>query len=336
MPALAITTSSRPNRARAASTAALTWAESVTSVSCQAARAPSAAAPARRPGSDTPARNTLAPSAARARAVAIPIEPSPPVMSAVLPASRSMRFSCVKPPGRGCCRPGARRRPCPVGWRFPCHLACVGGKEVASREMTVLSRYMGGVRPGAGFESPAAMRHRWLAGIFAVFAAWAVAVALVSNDNVHQTWGQMAAVGYGLALAAVLLLRHSRTADIALGLAFLGGLVVPLGWLAAHGLRQPEGDVVARSAWDLIHHGTPYATPKMLAGATAPDSYNPYLPVMALFGLPRAFFNLGLLTDPRVWFGVVFIAVFWLALRHGGAPDPGPRAPLVAGRPAVA
>ena len=44
----------------------------------------------------------------------------------------------------------------------------------------------------------------------------------------------MAAVGYGLALAVVLVLRHTRTADIALGLAFLGGLLVPLGWLAAH------------------------------------------------------------------------------------------------------
>jgi hypothetical protein len=180
------------------------------------------------------------------------------------------------------------------------------------------------------------MRRRWLAGIFAVFAAWAVAVALVSNDNVHQTWGQMAAVGYGLALAVVLLLRHSRTADIALGLAFLGGLIVPLAWLAAHGLRQPEVDVVARSAWYLIHHGTPYANPKMLAGATDPDSYNPYLPVMALFGLPRAFFNLGLLTDPRIWFGVVFIGVFWVALRQGGARDPGRWTLLVAGSPVIA
>jgi hypothetical protein len=180
------------------------------------------------------------------------------------------------------------------------------------------------------------MRRRWLAGIFAVFTAWAVAVALVSNDNVHQTWGQMAAVGYGLALAAVLLLRHSRTADIALGLAFLGGLVVPLAWLAAHGLRQPEVDVVARSAWYLIHHGTPYANPNVLAGATDPDAYNPYLPVMALFGLPRAFFNLGLLTDPRVWFGVVFIGVFWLALRQGGARHPGRWTLLVAGSPVIA
>src|SRR3984885_13337004 len=195
---------------------------------------------------------------------------------------------------------------------------------------------MGGVRPGAGFESPAAMRRRWLAGIFAVCALWAILVAVISNDHVHQIWGEMAAVGYGLALAVVLVLRHARTADIALGVSFLGGLVMPLGWLAAKGLWQPEVGVVANSGWSLIHQGTPYADPAVLAGTSNADAYNPYLPVMALFGLPRAFFNLGLLTDPRVWFGVVFLVVFWLAMREGGARDPGRWAILVAGTPVIA
>jgi hypothetical protein len=58
--------------------------------------------------------------------------------------------------------------------------------------------------------------------------------------------------------------------------------------------------------------------------------------VMALFGLPRAIFDGGLLTDPRVWFGLVFLAVFWLALRQGGARDPGRWAILVAGSPVIA
>src|SRR5712671_1163381 len=121
--------------------------------------------------------------------------------------------------------------------------------------MTVLSRYMGGVRPGAGFESPAAMRRRWLAGIFAVSAIWAILVAVFSSDHVHQLWGEIAAVGYGLALVIVLVVRHARTADIALGLSFLGGLLVPLGWLAAKGLEQPEVWVVADSGMSLIRHG---------------------------------------------------------------------------------
>jgi len=187
------------------------------------------------------------------------------------------------------------------------------------------------------------MRRRWLAGIFAVSAIWAILVAVFSSDHVHQIWGEMAAVGYGLALVIVLVLRHSRTADIALGLSFVGGLIAPLGWMAAHsdaatgkGLLQPEVWVVARSGISLLHQGTPYANAALLAGTQNPNAYNPYLPVMALFGLPRAFFDLGLLTDPRVWFGAVFLVIFWLALREGGARDPGRWAVLVAASPVIA
>jgi Glycosyltransferase family 87 len=187
------------------------------------------------------------------------------------------------------------------------------------------------------------MRRRWLAGIFAVSAIWAILVAVFSNDHVHQLWGEMAAVGYGLAVVTVLLFRHARTADIALALGFLGGLIVPLSWLAAHsnaltgrGLLQPEVWVVAGSGASLIHHGTPYTAAAVLAGTQDPNAYNPYLPVMALFGLPRTFLNLGLLTDPRVWFGAVFLVVFWLALRHAGARDPGRWTVLVAATPVIA
>jgi hypothetical protein len=180
------------------------------------------------------------------------------------------------------------------------------------------------------------MRRRWLAGIFAVSVLWAILVAVISNDHVHQLWGEMAAVGYGLALAVVLVLRRARTGDIALGAAFLGGLIMPLGWLAASGEWQPEVGVVANSGWALIHQGTPYADPAVLAGTTNVDAFNPYLPVMSLFGLPRAFFDLGLLTDPRVWFGAVFLLVFWFALREGGARDPGRWAILAAGSPVIA
>jgi Glycosyltransferase family 87 len=180
------------------------------------------------------------------------------------------------------------------------------------------------------------MRRRWLVGIFAVSVIWAILVAVFSTDHVHQIWGEIAAVGYGLALLVVLVLRHSRTADVALGLAFLGGLLVPLGYLAARGLMQPEVWVVADSGASLIHHGTPYTDASVLAGTQNPNAYNPYLPVMALFGLPRAFFDLGLVTDPRIWFGVVFLVVFWIALRHAGARDPGRWTVLVAATPVIA
>jgi hypothetical protein len=180
------------------------------------------------------------------------------------------------------------------------------------------------------------MRRRWLAGIFAVSVIWAILVALFSSDSVHRLWGVMAAIGYGLALLAVIAVRNARVSDVALGLSFVGGLLAPLAWMAAKGLEQPEVWVVARSGSMLLHQGTPYTSAAALAATTDPNAYNPYLPVMALFGLPRAIFDGGLLTDPRIWFGVVFLAVFWLALRQGGARHPGRWAILVAGSPVIA
>jgi Glycosyltransferase family 87 len=180
------------------------------------------------------------------------------------------------------------------------------------------------------------MRRRWLAGIFAVSVAWAVLVGVFSSNSVHRLWGVMAACGYALALLTVLAVRNARAADVAVGLSFAGALLAPLTWMAAKGLEQPEVWVVARSGSMLLHQGTPYTSAAALAATQDPNAYNPYLPVMALFGLPRAIFDGGLLTDPRIWFGVVFLAVFWLALRQGGARHPGRWAILVAGSPVIA
>jgi hypothetical protein len=40
-----------------------------------------------------------------------------------------------------------------------------------------------------------------------------------------------------------------------------------------------------------------------------------------VFGVPQALLGHGLLTDPRVWFGIVFLGVFAFALRVAGARD---------------
>src|SRR5215472_6711451 len=192
-----------------------------------------------------------------------------------------------------------------------------------------------GVDLGAGWHSPAAMPRRWLAGVFGVSAVFAALVAIFSSDSVHQLWGAMAACGYGLAVAAVLGWRK-RGADLALGLSFCGALLLPLAWMAAHALEQPEVAVVATSAMSLIHHGSPYASVAALKGTQNPNAYNPYLPLMTLFGLPRAVIGGGALTDPRVWFGVVFLVVFWLALRNGGARHPARWMVLVAASPVIA
>jgi uncharacterized membrane protein len=194
---------------------------------------------------------------------------------------------------------------------------------------------MGGLRLGALWQSPAAMPRRWLACAFGAFAIFAALVAIFSTDHVHQLWGSMAACAYGLAFLAVLVSKE-RGADVAIWLALAGALVLPLAWLAANSLEQPEVAVVAGSAASLIHHGTPYPDPTTLAATQNPNAYNPYLPVMALFGMPNALFGADLLTDPRVWFGAVFLLVFWYALRRGGARDPLRWAVLIAGSPVIA
>jgi hypothetical protein len=165
--------------------------------------------------------------------------------------------------------------------------------------------------------------------VFAVSAIYAGAVALVSSDPVHRLWGDMAACGYGVALIAVLAFwglpekypeRARWGADLAIVAALVGALIVPLVTMAKRGLQQPEVAVVARSALMLIHQGTPYKSASVLASTTDPNAYNPYLPVMALFGLPRALSG-GALTDPRIWFGLAFLAIFGWALRAGRARD---------------
>lgn len=188
------------------------------------------------------------------------------------------------------------------------------------------------------------MPRRWLAGILAGSAVYAVAVIVVSTDDVHRTWGAIAACGYALALLAALAsslfskafprIRDYAT-SAAVVLAFAGGLVIPTGWLITHGLMQPEVAVIARSGAGLIHHGAPYASAASLAGTTDPNAYNPYLPVMALFGVPRALADVPF-TDPRIWFAVAFAVIFWLALRRAGARDAVRWTALVTGSPVIA
>jgi hypothetical protein len=166
--------------------------------------------------------------------------------------------------------------------------------------------------------------------MLAASAGYAGILALTSTEPVHRLWGEIAAGGYAVALLAVFV------TDLALLAALLGGLVVPLTVLAARNMRQPEVDVIARAAYLLVHHGTPYESTAQLAATTDPNAYNPYLPVMALFGLPRALFGGGLLTDPRTWFALAFIAAFAVALRVGGAADVWRWTALVTASPVVA
>jgi Glycosyltransferase family 87 len=176
----------------------------------------------------------------------------------------------------------------------------------------------GGDRPGRpGRLAPDVIGRRWLVAGLVACAVYAGGVALLSSSVVERPWGLIAAPCYALS-AVVAALWRRRGTDAALALSLAGGLAAPLGWLAARGVQQREVNVIARGAWLLLHHGTPYRSVAMLAHTQNPDAYNPYLPAMEVFALARAVWGDHPLTDPRIWFAVAFIVVFWLALRVTG------------------
>jgi hypothetical protein len=152
---------------------------------------------------------------------------------------------------------------------------------------------------------------------YALFAVYAGGVALFSGPGNDRSWGIWAAFGYAAAaaLAAAWPSRRGRQAALVASLA--GGLVAPLTWLATQAPATPDVVVVTRSAALLLHHATPYLPSAQLAhgGWLA---YNPYLPVMAIFGLPRALGLPGLAGDPRPWLAVATLLLLAAAFRAAG------------------
>jgi len=183
--------------------------------------------------------------------------------------------------------------------------------------------------------SPARVPRSWLTGLFAASAAYAILMALVTSNPLHRTWGIFAACSYLLAAMVVLVLK-ARGVDAALLISLAGALVLPLGLMAADRLQQPEVRVINKSASLLVHHGTPYLGPAALAAAHSPNIFDPYLPLMTLFGVPRALLGFSVLTDPRIWFGVGFMVIFAAALTVVGARDVVRWTVLVTASPVIA
>ena len=183
--------------------------------------------------------------------------------------------------------------------------------------------------------SPARVPQSWLTGLFAASAAYAMLMALVTSHALHRTWGIFAACSYLLA-ARVVLIFKARGVDSALLISLAGALVLPLGLMAADRLQQPEVRVINKSAALLVRHGTPYLGPAALAAAHSPNIFDPYLPLMTLFGVPRALLGFSVLTDPRIWFGVGFMVIFAAALTVVGARDVVRWTVLVTASPVIA
>jgi hypothetical protein len=150
--------------------------------------------------------------------------------------------------------------------------------------------------------------------LLSVSAIYALLVALLSGEPLHRLWGAWACAGYAAAALIAAVWRSGRGAAAAAAASLAGALVGPLVQLAAQGRNMPEDSVVEHAAALLLHQGSPYA---LTAQQALPGflRYNPYLPVMTIFGLPHALAGPGVLTDPRLWAGVVFAGLAALALR---------------------
>ena len=175
---------------------------------------------------------------------------------------------------------------------------------------------------------------RGAAVLLATSALFACAVALFSTNPPERLWGMLAAGPYGV--AAIAALAGRRGPRIAVAISVAGALIVPLAWMASSGRGQPEVSVVIHSAGLFLHQGTPYQGAHAVATAHNPYVYNPYLPALAVFGVPHALFGGGLLTDPRLWFGVVFVLGFAGTLALSGVSRPWLWTAVVSASPVIA
>ncbi|MFG2905809.1 hypothetical protein ACGF13_12190 [Kitasatospora sp. NPDC048286] len=141
----------------------------------------------------------------------------------------------------------------------------------------------------------------WWCGGWLAAAGWAGAFPLVSGLGPHRSWGAWAAGGYLLAALVVATARR-RGPELSVAVAAVGAVLVPLLVLVPTGQGQSEVGVIERSGSLLLHTGTPY-----LADPQSVEEYDPYLPGMALLGLPRALLGGSPLGDARLWCAAVFL-----------------------------
>jgi hypothetical protein len=155
---------------------------------------------------------------------------------------------------------------------------------------------------------------------YAAFTAYA-AVAAVFSVGRDQVWAIWAACGYAVALFMMWRWPSRRVRMAAVLVSVALAVLAPLLWLSVAYPLEDGMNVIDRSAGLLLHHGTPYLS---AAQVTSWLSYNPYLPVMTLFGLPYAAGLGGLAGNSGVWIAVGTViplaAAFWIAVPHRGCP----------------
>jgi phosphatidylinositol alpha-1,6-mannosyltransferase len=142
---------------------------------------------------------------------------------------------------------------------------------------------------------------------FAVCTVYAGAE--IFTGHADGTWGTWAVGAYALTTVLFLVTR-GWLAPLAVAIA--GAFLGPLAWMI---LKVPDTStaevvVIDRSSDYLAAHGTPYLPASLI---TDWQHYNPYLPLMELFGLPREMGFPGLLADPRVWTSLLTVVALTAA-----------------------
>jgi hypothetical protein len=185
--------------------------------------------------------------------------------------------------------------------------------------------------------------------LYGASALFALITIFTSTNALYQVWGRMAltpfafgavasaALWYALRRArrrraALTATQHRRAWLARLTLAvcvFAGSLAIPLGfeilWRfdgVAGSHLQPEVQVVEKGGQDLVKGQDPYHTLVKLPHAVkyhAPGEPNyagflPYLPVMAVLGIPSDIWPNNGLSDARIFFCITTLAVAAVAL----------------------
>jgi hypothetical protein len=143
---------------------------------------------------------------------------------------------------------------------------------------------------------------------YALFLAFATIDAIGSAGE-DRVWAIWAICGYAAALLVLWRWGHRAAAAlVSVALAVLA----PLLWLSVAFPLEDGMMVIQRSASLLLHHGSPYMTAGQVSSWL---SYDPYLPVMTVFGLPAALGVGGLVGNAGVWLAIGTVAVLVLAFR---------------------
>lgn len=169
-----------------------------------------------------------------------------------------------------------------------------------------------------------AQRQRADSVLYLICAGFA-ALTLVIGLPTHRIWAMWALPSYTLvALLGFVLSRYGRrdVRCVLLATATVGALLAPIAVLVGSSAAQPEVTAVQRAGARMIDVGSLYPSGAELAAEVQHwgfAAFLPYLPGMAVFGIPHAWTNGALWTDARLAFGLVYVGCVVAVLAHARA-----------------